>query len=186
MADLIDLIGQRFGTLTVIKRSYPNTKDTYANWLCKCECGNEKIVSGHNLRKGRVKSCGCLNHLGSKCRYSSKVANIRTLIKIYKRNSEVRGYTFELTEKQFTELTQKNCYYCGLPPNNIFKLPRDNGNSTFKYNGIDRVNNNEGYTIQNTVPCCKDCNRAKGGLTTEEFQDWAKRLYENLFSAYLL
>ena len=48
----INLTGQKFGRLTVIKRSYPNSKFRNAMWLCKCDCGKEKIVSSVNLKSG--------------------------------------------------------------------------------------------------------------------------------------
>lgn len=54
----IDLTGQRFGRLTVVKRS-GSTPQKLALWLCKCDCGNEKIIDGHTLRRGGSKSCGC-------------------------------------------------------------------------------------------------------------------------------
>lgn len=50
----IDLTGQRFGRLTVIK--YVGE----SQWLCKCDCGNETIVDRGHLRTGHTKSCGCL------------------------------------------------------------------------------------------------------------------------------
>ncbi len=53
-----DLIGCVFGQLTVIKKS-PNAKNDTA-WLCRCECGKEKIVCTQNLIRGGTKSCGCL------------------------------------------------------------------------------------------------------------------------------
>ena len=59
MNKLIDLMGQKFGRLTVIERA-ENTKDGRAQWKCKCDCGNELIVRGKNLRNGSTKSCGCL------------------------------------------------------------------------------------------------------------------------------
>lgn len=59
MNKLIDLMGQKFGRLTVIERA-KNTKDGRAQWKCKCDCGNELIVRGKNLRNGSTKSCGCL------------------------------------------------------------------------------------------------------------------------------
>lgn len=37
----------------------PN-KNNQTMWKCKCKCGNEKIASGHDLRAGNTKSCGCL------------------------------------------------------------------------------------------------------------------------------
>lgn len=58
MPKLIDLTGQKFGRLTVIKRA-PNKGDI-VQWECKCECGNQVIVRGECLRKGNTKSCGCL------------------------------------------------------------------------------------------------------------------------------
>ena len=63
MSRLIDLNGQKFGKLTVIKRvediAYPSGK-TSTRWLCKCDCGNEVIVMGQNLKKNLTKSCGCI------------------------------------------------------------------------------------------------------------------------------
>lgn len=55
----IDLTGKRFGRLTV-KYYAGNDKYRQALWLCRCDCGNEKIVSGFCLRRGDVHSCGCI------------------------------------------------------------------------------------------------------------------------------
>lgn len=53
-----DITGQRFGYLVVLRKS---GKDIHRNiiWLCKCDCGVEKPISGLTLRQGRTKSCGC-------------------------------------------------------------------------------------------------------------------------------
>lgn len=59
MGKFIDLTGQRFGKLVVQKRSSVNTKDGRPQWICQCDCGHTTIVSGHNLREGITKSCGC-------------------------------------------------------------------------------------------------------------------------------
>lgn len=59
----IDLTGQRFGRLTVIKYLYSekskNGKSTIPYYQCKCDCGNEINVTGHRLKTGNTKSCGC-------------------------------------------------------------------------------------------------------------------------------
>ena len=62
MGKFIDLTGQRFGRLEVIgKVEKPsNRKYTAAYWLCKCDCGNKKVVASIDLRRGVTKSCGCL------------------------------------------------------------------------------------------------------------------------------
>ena len=60
----IDVTGQRFGRLVVIGRAKrpADVKACGAYWLCKCDCGGEKVARGSNLRKFEVKSCGCLWH----------------------------------------------------------------------------------------------------------------------------
>lgn len=54
----IDLTGQRYGRLTVKKLIGKNEQGKYI-WLCKCDCGNEKIVKTEYLRSGHTMSCGC-------------------------------------------------------------------------------------------------------------------------------
>lgn len=100
---------------------------------------------------------------------------MRQAIRKYQRDAEKRGHSFELTEKQFSELTQQDCYYCGAKPNNIVNQKKSNGSYT--YNGIDRVDNTKGYTIDNVVPCCKQCNQAKSNQTLQDFFNWGKRFY---------
>lgn len=59
MSKIRDLTGQTFGKLTVVSFA-GSYKRCHAKWLCKCECGNEKTVTGNSLTKGNTKSCGCL------------------------------------------------------------------------------------------------------------------------------
>lgn len=56
----IDLIGQKFGHLLVIKRDSSDQRGE-AKWLCQCDCENESIISvlSSNLRTGHTTSCGC-------------------------------------------------------------------------------------------------------------------------------
>lgn len=55
---LIELSGLVVGRLTVVRRS--GTERSHAMFACLCECGKEKLVAGSDLRRGVVKSCGCL------------------------------------------------------------------------------------------------------------------------------
>lgn len=61
-----DEVGNVYGALTVLRRDYQKTNPTEGvYWICKCGlCGNEKTVSGHVLRKGEAKSCGCIKSYG--------------------------------------------------------------------------------------------------------------------------
>lgn len=48
--------------------------------------------------------------------------------------------------------------------------------SEYIYNGIDRVDNAVGYILENCIPCCEFCNKAKGTKTYFDFLDWICRL----------
>ena len=52
-----DLIGQKFNRLTVIKNIIRNNR---SHSLCRCDCGNEKIIRNDSLKRNHIKSCGCL------------------------------------------------------------------------------------------------------------------------------
>ena len=54
-----DLTGQRFGRLTAIKFMGTNKRGR-AEWLCRCDCGTEKVINASNLGNGNTVSCGCL------------------------------------------------------------------------------------------------------------------------------
>ena len=62
MDKFINLTGQQFGRLTVIKR-VENDKNRGTQWLCQCNCQNKtkKIIRGSSLRNGQTQSCGCLH-----------------------------------------------------------------------------------------------------------------------------
>jgi len=170
--EVIDMAGQKFGKLTIIKRAGKD-KDRHAKWLCKCGCGKEKIIKGNNLRLGITKSCGCLKT------FPSGIASMRALMGRYRYIAKKRRLEFSLTQEQFVEMTQKDCQYCGAKPKNVAKHFGCNGN--YIYNGIDRIDSDKGYTIDNTVPCCKICNYAKQKMTLQEYKDWIEKSYKKIF-----
>lgn len=55
----IEMIGMVFGRLTVV-RDEGQTPSGRLTWLCNCECGGQAHVDGRELRRGHVRSCGCL------------------------------------------------------------------------------------------------------------------------------
>lgn len=57
---VVRLSGKRFGSLIVLSRA--GRLKRYITWLCRCDCGAEREVSGHNLRRGRTKNCGGGSH----------------------------------------------------------------------------------------------------------------------------
>jgi len=64
MSKLIDLTGQKFGKWTVLERAQ-NYKSGLARWLCRCDCGREKIVYSRHLRteaSQQCRHCGSIKH----------------------------------------------------------------------------------------------------------------------------
>lgn len=55
-----DIAGLRFGRLVAVCVA-GRTKDRKLQWLCKCDCGNESVVIGTDLRSHATESCGCLS-----------------------------------------------------------------------------------------------------------------------------
>lgn len=66
------------------------------------------------------------------------------VLKSYARTDKLKGMECDLTLEYVKVSLLSNCHYCGFPPT-----------------GLDRINNKLGHTIENTVPCCKECNIAR-------------------------
>lgn len=70
MGTRIDLTGKQFNRLTVIKEDPVRANDGRIKWICQCDCGNIKSISGSSLRRGLAQSCGCLQ------KERTKIANL--------------------------------------------------------------------------------------------------------------
>lgn len=104
-------------------------------------------------------------------------ASFNELFSNYKSKAKYKKIGFKLTKKQFRHLTSQCCYYCGQEPTQIYNRILHRNNGDYLYNGIDRVDNDEGYILSNCVPCCKHCNMAKNKFTVTKFKDWIKQSY---------
>lgn len=175
----IDMTGQTFGELTVVKfdRTHvsPGGQRT-PRWLCQCSCGNTKSVAGPNLRNGNTKSCGCKERAPGRSRIlSGKPTWLGEMLSVYRRGASDRGFLFDLTVEQFETLVGANCYYCGAAPSER-ALPERKVGGNYLANGIDRKDSSLGYFFGNCVPCCTTCNVMKMALTAEQFIEHAKRI----------
>jgi hypothetical protein len=181
MRELNDLTGQNFGRWTVIDSGFVKNKRTY--YQCICKCGTKKAVLGQNLTRKISRSCGCLKvaNITSRQRTNPILVTAR---KVWRRYAD--GCSFET----FFKLSQEPCYYCKSPPSNharaytgnhpvIKRSPDWAAQCQWDYNGLDRIDSNKPHTEDNIVPCCKLCNQAKNDLTTAEFKNLIKNIYEN-------
>lgn len=119
---IIDITGQKFDMLTVLSCSNKKTPNGTYYWICQCECGNIKEISGHALRAHEVISCGCLK----------------------RSNGEQKIYNILLNNNiQFEE--QKKFDTCKFPNTNYsarydFYLP--DYNLLIEYDGIQHFESN--------------------------------------------
>lgn len=172
-----NLVGQRFGKLLVVSHGKRIGKVLFYN--CLCDCGNMHEVRRYNLGRS-TNSCGC----SKRCNIAPIIAMngppkiqaaINKLFRRYRDDAVRYGHReFDLSLAQLTEITSSDCHYCGESPSR--SIHSEKLGPRYIFNGIDRVNNDVGYLIGNVVPCCTQCNYAKGRRTVVEFLDWAERV----------
>ena len=174
-----DIAGKVFGRLTVVEDLGPDNRG-WRFWGCACSCGELIVVNSRELKRGHTQSCGCLfrENLRKKSgwnRLPHGQSAFNQLFGLYKKSAKERGYTFLLTADEFRFLTEQACHYCGALPEIKFRAASGT-NGNYYGNGVDRIDNTSGYEPGNVVPCCTQCNIAKGVLTVEAFKEWAMRL----------
>lgn len=178
--------GNQYGKLTVI---CPYEDKPPYKWLCRCACGNEIAVIRSRLRSGNVKSCGCL--IGQAHRLPEGESALNALYYSYKQTAKRRGFEWIIDKTQFENLSKQLCHYCGAKPSqkrysNYKKDGTPAGNGIYIYNGLDRIDSNKGYIIENVVSCCSRCNYAKNSMSLEEFIQWLKNIYNHMVQSGLM
>ncbi len=178
----IDISGKKFNQLMAIQFAERRKlgKRYYIFWVFICDCGKEKIIQKAPVMQGKTKSCGCLQKTNI-FKLDEGEGSLNTLIYTYKTNAKKRNLNFNLSKEEFKTITSSKCHYCGDEPKKEFKRPPSNNpfNGNYVYNGIDRVNNNGGYVIDNCVSCCEACNRAKLKMSESEFLNHIEKIYNN-------
>lgn len=55
-----DIVGQKFGRWLVLSREPEKRVRKCVAYLCRCDCGTEKLMAGSEIKNGVIRSCGCL------------------------------------------------------------------------------------------------------------------------------
>lgn len=103
----------------------------------------------------------------------------------YKSNARRKGLAFELTAEDIEYIVSLTCEYCGAEPQKRSSFKHITNKKIqvamegqhYYANGIDRVDNQVGYTLENCVPCCSACNSAKGSMPVGEWLNLIDRIY---------
>lgn len=175
MPSLIDITGQRFGRLLVVAL-HSRGDQQGSRWSCLCDCGKTTIRKAAAMKRGSVRSCGCLaRETTSRLRrHEYGMASMRHAYRNYINSAKKRNLSFNLTIETFRDITIRPCSYCGIEPEQVTNRPESHG--LYVHNGIDRVDNGIGYESDNCVPCCKRCNRAKSNMSNDSWTKWLQRI----------
>lgn len=157
-------VGKTFGIIKVINFSHQKIHRKFYKILC-LKCNTYSILrSDAIMLKNRQCCINCANKLQSEIAQNKykKLRKYRKIYNQYKNNAKVRNLDFKLILEDIIKLVNSNCHYC------------DDINSK----GIDRLNNDIGYCINNVVPCCKKCNFMKNKYTFDEFYNHIEKIYK--------
>jgi len=137
-----DLTGKVFSYLEVIKLA--QTKPV--RWLCRCECGNEKLIDTSNLVRGATKSCGC-----KKLELMSNAARSHGLswMKEYRIWGGIKTRCFNVLDANYKNYGARGVKICDRWINSFENFIEDMGERPSDKYSIERIDNNGDYTPDN-------------------------------------
>jgi hypothetical protein len=141
----LDLTGQKFGKLTVIKY-YDKNKWGISRWVCKCDCGKEIVAASNNLKNKDVQSCGCLNFKGH-IKHSMAGTRIHKIwINMKNRCNNPKNCSYKDYGGRTPPITV--CDRWNNNKNGFQNFYNDVGDPPLG-KSLDRINNNENYSYNN-------------------------------------
>jgi hypothetical protein len=148
MADSADLLNIHFGRLLVLRRASsvrrPNGK-TRPRWLCRCDCGNERIVRAEDLRAGNSTSCGCKQRESARSRL---LTHGRSDEPLYKCWVQMKQRCYNPNNQRYPQYGARGIRVCSRWRKSFQTFladmgPRPNGHT------LDRIKVNGNYTPRN-------------------------------------
>jgi hypothetical protein len=184
MSKKIDLVGMKFGRLTVIAEAEKH--DKHLRWMCECDCGNRAIVLGDNLKKGASKSCGCLQRELSKETAKSRfTTHGKSHDRIYNTYQNIKKRCYSMKSKDYESYGGRGITVCdewlgekGFE--NFYNWAISNGYSDKL--SIDRINVDGRYEPENCRWITNEeqqCNKRNSNYLhyngeTKTISEWAK------------
>jgi len=172
--------GDQHWRLTAIRFEVRKGAGGFPYWWFSCSCGKEVLLNAYRVIRGGSKSCGCLRREKASSRKGiprpSSDGGKRSLFSRYKCRAHDRQIEFSLSYDQFCALVSTPCSYCGK----MRPISPNSQNRNILLSGIDRVDSDVGYTVENCVPSCTPCNMAKNSMSTAAFKQWVSDVYSHL------
>ena len=149
MSRFIDLAGQSFGRLTVVKR-LPNVKPGVTRWECLCFCGNHTVTTTGALRRGVCRSCGCLHIESARNQGISTKKHGATGSRLYRVWTNMKTRCYNKNNVNFSRWGKRGIVVCDEWRDNFEAFQTwafENGYSDELT--IDRIDNSKGYCPDN-------------------------------------
>lgn len=186
-----DLTGQTFGNLLAISVFGTDPKYKILLWRFRCLlCNGEYIGSGIDVKRGKVKSCGCKkNSKNSNGMWKGYNDIYGTTYNHYKSSAKKRNKEFNISIEYLWEKyidQNKKCPYTGIElllSTNKEKYKNGIVKRTTFNASLDRIDSNLGYIEGNVQWVYKDINFMKGEMSHQEFVEMCKMVTEHTIHA---
>lgn len=145
----IEMVGRRFGRLTVMERA-DDLEPGRPRWLCRCDCGNEKVVRGISLRKGDTKSCGCLSRENALNKAAAHITHGQSKTRLYRIWFNMRKRCSNPSHPDYHRYGARGIQVCDEWNNSFepfYEWSMANGYQDDLT--IDRIDNNSNYSPDN-------------------------------------
>jgi len=150
MSERIDLTKQRYGRLVALEPATPN-KHGQSRWLCRCDCGNEKIIDANPIRRGLVKSCGCYRReRGSEQGKSMRKHGMWNTPE-YRVWVSMKDRCTNPNNRSWPDYGGRGIRVCRQWIRNFESFIADMGRRPSPEHTLERIKNDEGYRPEN---CC--------------------------------
>lgn len=185
---LINLVGEKFGKLTVIERV--DTPHGHVRWRCKCDCGKECVVYGSSLKSGNTTSCGCYKAENARRLYSTVRQNDKQLYAIW---NGIKQRCLNKNNRDYHNYGGRGIEICDEWANKYEAFYYWAIRSGYKTGlQIDRINNNGNYCESNCrfVNRKTQANNKRNNIlytidgTTKSLAQWCNEYNQNYYMVY--
>jgi hypothetical protein len=142
----INMVGLKFGRLTVLVFSHKIKEQLY--WVCNCTCGRVAVVNGSHMRSGNTKSCGCLHKDASK-RVCFQTTHNESNSRLHSIWRGIKKRCLNPNAGNYSDYGGRGITVCAEWVNSYEKFRDDMGHPPFVGASIDRIDNEKGYSKEN-------------------------------------